>query len=342
MAGGEPLCRTSQWANDNGLPTTVSRFLLPADFVKKHGAAGPPWPREQALQYTRWLARRHYENFQVASSLLPRELHQDFYNIYAFCRWADDLGDEMEDPERSVELLAWWNSELGAMYSGQTSHPVYVALAETVAKHRIPRQPFADLIHAFVRDQEQTRYETYEDLLDYCRYSANPVGQLVLHVCGYTDPGRIELSNFTCTALQLANFWQDVKRDWRIGRVYIPLDAMARHGYSLNDLERDIEQGLASDAFRSVLRDLVSHAEELFQQGLPLIGLVDRGLAVDLDLFSSGGLAILEKIRRRDYDVLSRRPTIGKLGRLRLLARALRRKIFENNAAESSRGSSAA
>ena len=320
----------------------MSDFLLPADFVKRHGAFYPPWPREQALEYTRWLARTHYENFQVVSSLLPRELHQDFYNIYAFCRWADDLGDEMGDSERSIELLAWWNSELGAMYSGQTSHPVYVALAETVEKHHIPRQPFADLIHAFVRDQEQTSYETYDDLLDYCRYSANPVGQLVLHVCGYTDPGRIAFSNCTCTALQLANFWQDVRRDWYIGRVYVPLDVMARHDYSLDNLERDIARGRASDGFRRVLRDLVTQAEELFQQGLPLVRLVDRRLAVDVDLFSSGGLAVLKRIRRRNYDVLSRRPTIGKLGRLLLLAGALRRNIFANGAAESSPGSSAA
>jgi squalene synthase HpnC len=222
------------------------------------------------------------------------------------------------------------------------SHPVYVALAETVEKHRIPRQPFADLIHAFARDQEQTSYETYDDLLDYCRYSANPVGRLVLHVCGYTDSERINLSNSTCTALQLANFWQDVRRDWYIGRVYLPLDVMASHNYSLGDLEKDIAQGRASEAFRRVLRDLVTQAEELFQQGLPLVRSVDRRLAVDVDLFSSGGLAILKKIRRQNYDVLSRRPTIGKLGRLLLLARALRRNIFAHGAAESSPRSSAA
>jgi phytoene/squalene synthetase len=161
-------------------------------------------------------------------------------------------------------------------------------------------------------------------------------------VCGYTDPGRIELSNFTCTALQLANFWQDVRRDWYIGRVYVPLDVMERHDYSLDNLERDIAQGRASEAFRRVLQDLVTRAEELFQQGLPLVRSVDRRLAVDVDLFSSGGLAILKKIRRQRYDVLSRRPAIGKLGRLLLLAGALRRHIFANGASASSQGSSAA
>ena len=188
-------------------------FLQPVDFVAALGTEFPPWSLAESLDYTRRLARSHYENFQLVSLLLPRRLHQDFFNVYAFCRWADDLGDEMGDTERSLVLLEWWREQLEALYNGRARHPVYVALRETVEKHDIPEEPFADLIRAFVRDQTVTRYRGYDELLAYCRYSANPVGHLVLHLCGYTDEGRRGLSDFTCTALQLANFWQDVARD---------------------------------------------------------------------------------------------------------------------------------
>jgi squalene synthase HpnC len=309
----------------------VSRFLLPAEYLARYGTDGPPSKPEEARAYARQLARTHYENFHVATFLLPRELRQDFYNVYAFCRWADDLGDEIGDPERSIELLDWWNYELTEMYEGRTRHPVFVALAETVEKRQIPRQPFANLIQAFVRDQRQTRYETLADLLDYCRYSANPVGQLVLHVCGYADGERVELSDFTCTALQLANFWQDVARDFRIGRIYIPLEFMKRYEYSPFHLEHDIKHSLASEKLRGVMRELVDHAEDLFQKGLPLLQSVDRRLGVDLDLFSRGGMAILDLIRRQDYDVLSQRPALSKPRRLLLLLQAAKRLYFDND-----------
>ena len=314
----------------------MSRFLLPADCVRTLGTEIPACTLAEAHAYTRWLARRHHENFHLASFLLPRALHQDFYNIYAFCRWADDLADEFESSERSLELLHWWNSELNAMYAGQPRHPVYVALAGTVERRAIPRQPFADLLSAFVRDQRQTRYESMEDLLDYCRCSANPVGELVLRVCGYTDGERVGLSNATCTALQLANFWQDVRRDWEKGRVYIPLDSMARHGYSVRDLEQDAQKGSASENFRLLMRDLVDSTEELFEKGLPLVGKVDRRLAVDLDLFSRGGLAILKRIRRQDYDVFFRRPRLGAFDRARLLVGAAAR-LLEGGSPEAAR-----
>src|SRR5262249_1940359 len=155
-------------------------------------------------------ATSHYENFHVVSFLLPKHLHQDFYNVYAFCRWSDDLGDEIGDTGESLRLLAWWRGELESMYRGQTAHPVFVALSETVARHQLPIDPFADLITAFEQDQRMTRYRDWDELFQYCRYSANPVGRLVLYLCGYSDPERQRLSDFTCTALQLANFWQDV------------------------------------------------------------------------------------------------------------------------------------
>ena len=299
-------------------------FLLPADFVRSPEALRTPYAAEEARAYTRWLARSHYENFHVATFLLPRRLRQDFYNVYAYCRWADDLGDEMGDPARSLKLLEWWRAELDAMYAGRATHPVFVALLETVRKHAIPRQPFADLIEAFVQDQTVARYRDWEELFGYCRYSANPVGRLVLHLCGYSDAERQRLSDATCTALQLANFWQDVTVDLLKDRVYIPLQAMERHGYTVEELcARRF-----TPAFREVMREAVEKARALFLEGLPLSGMVDRRLALDLDLFSRGGMRVLEKIARRDYDVLAARPAVSKAERVRLLLGSLARMAF--------------
>ena len=307
---------------------SVSRFLSPADFVAAHGANGAAWTEAESLEYTRWLARSHYENFSVVSWLLPRRLHQDFFNVYSFCRWADDLGDEMGDPARSLDLLHWWQQELDALYAGEARHPVYVALRGTIEKHDIPEQPFADLIRAFVQDQTVTRYATYADLLGYCRYSANPVGRLVLHLCGYTDDERRRLSDATCTALQLTNFWQDVRRDWDMGRVYIPLDRMASREYSVELLQQDLKSGAAGPGFRAVMRELVDDTQSLFLKGLPLAKMVDRRLAVDLELFRRGGMAILEMIRSQHYDTIRKRPKLGKLRRLRLFVSVVTHQLF--------------
>ena len=181
------------------------------------------WTPEEARGYTRWLATSHYENFHVASVLLPKRLHQDFYNVYAFCRWADDLGDELGDAAESLRLLAWWREELEAMFGGEARHPVFVALKETVERHRLPREPFEDLIAAFVQDQTVHSYEDWGDLWSYCRCSANPVGRLVLRLCGYADERRDRWSDAICTGLQLANFWQDVAVDLTKDRIYLPM-----------------------------------------------------------------------------------------------------------------------
>jgi squalene synthase HpnC len=303
-------------------------FLLPADFVKSPEALRVRYAADEARAYTRWLARHHYENFHVATVLLPRRLRQDFYNVYAYCRWADDLGDEMGGRAESLKLLAWWRAELDAMYAGRATHPVFVALMETVRKHAIPRQPFADLIQAFVQDQTVARYRDWEELFAYCRYSANPVGRLVLHLCGYSDAGRQRLSDATCTALQLANFWQDVTVDLLKDRVYIPLELMERHGYTVEELYAR----RFTPAFREVMREAVDKARGLFLEGLPLSKMVDRRLALDLDLFSRGGIRVLEKIERRDYDVLAARPAISKAERVRLLLASLARMAFSRAA----------
>jgi squalene synthase HpnC len=210
--------------------------LPPASLSGRRRRWAALWSPEEGRAYTRWLATHHYENFHVVSFLLPKRLHQDFYNVYAYCRWADDLGDEIGDPAESLRLLAWWRGELDAMYQGRATHPVFAALAPTVRNTAFRAQPFADLIDAFVQDQTVTRYRNWDELFGYCRNSANPVGRLVLYLCGYSDAAPPALSDATCTALQLANFWQDVTVDLLKDRVYIPLDVMERHGYTVEEL----------------------------------------------------------------------------------------------------------
>jgi squalene synthase HpnC len=303
-------------------------MLPPAEFVKSPEALAKTYTLDEAIAYTRWLATNHYENFHVVSFLLPKRLHQDFYNVYAYCRWADDLGDEIGDRDESLRLLAWWRAELDCMYQGRASHPVFVALGPTVKRYGIPREPFADLVQAFVQDQTVTRYREWEDVFGYCRYSANPVGRLVLYLGGYSDPDRQRLSDATCTALQLANFWQDVTVDLLKDRVYIPLAVMERHGYTVEQLfARQF-----TPAFREVMREIVERTRELFLEGLPLAGMLDRRLALDIDLFSRGGMRVLEKIERQGYDVLAARPAISKTEKLRLLLGSLARLAFSRAA----------
>lgn len=296
-------------------------YLQPKDYIESEASRERKYSSDEARGYTKWLATHHYENFQVVSFLLPKHLHQDFYNVYSFCRWADDLGDEIGDPAESLRLLAWWRGELQSMYRGEAAHPVFIALRETVQKHDIPVEPFDRLIRAFEQDQSVTRYQTFEDVFGYCVYSANPVGHLVLYLCGYRDAERQRLSDYTCTALQLANFWQDVTVDLQKDRVYLPLDLLSRHRYSLDELQKL----KFNSQFAASMREAVDVADELFHKGLPLIDTVDRRLALDLELFSRGGLKILEKIRAQNYNVLQRRPHISKAERVAILLRCLPR-----------------
>jgi squalene synthase HpnC len=298
--------------------------LLPRDFVGDPAALGRIWTHAESETYTRWLATHHYENFHVVSFLLPKRLHQDFYNVYSYCRWADDLGDEIDDTSESLRLLKWWSHELDAMFAGEARHPVFVALRGTVRKYDIPKQPFADLIKAFVQDQTVTRYQTWAEVFDYCVYSANPVGRLVLYLCGYPDGARQKLSDATCTGLQLANFWQDVTVDQEKDRVYLPLDLLARNNYSVEELFAH----RYDEHFRSIMSEAVQVAREFFVRGLPLARMVNRRLSIDLELFSRGGMKILEKIERRNYDVLSARPRISKLERVSLLLSAVTHAAF--------------
>ncbi len=273
---------------------------------------------EEAQEYCRKLARSHYENFSVATMFLPKHLRQHFFNVYAYCRISDDLGDEVGDPEASLALFDQWESELDRCYCGGAHHPVFVALAGTVREFDIPKHEFSDLLRAFRQDQTVARYETFQDLLGYCRYSANPVGHLVLYLCGYRDGERQRLSDFTCTALQLANFWQDVASDYLRGRMYLPLEDLRRFGVD----EPTISESRFTSEFRELMRFEAARAREWFQQGLPLIAQVDRSLSRDLDLFSRGGLEMLNAIEEQGYDVLSRRPALSKSRKLKLVARA--------------------
>jgi squalene synthase HpnC len=273
---------------------------------------------QESRAYCERLARSHYENFSVATWFLPAKLKPHFFSIYAYCRISDDLGDEVGNPQQSLALLDQWQAELDACYAGNPRHPVFIALRETVLACEIPRAPFANLLTAFRQDQTVTRYRTFDDLLGYCVNSANPVGRLVLYACGYHDDERQQLSDFTCTALQLANFWQDVAVDYAKGRIYLPLEDLERYGVR----EDEIAQRRATPAFRELLRFEVERAREWFSKGRPLIAMVDRELAIDIELFTRGGEEILNAIEKQRFDVLTSRPAISKARKVALLAGA--------------------
>jgi len=313
----------TQTVTQNPSPSTLAAegwSRLPADYA----IPSTPPTVEEAREYCARLARSHYENFSVATWFLPRHLRQHFFNVYAYCRISDDLGDEVGDTAASLELLGQWQVELDACYDGAPKHPVFVALAETVRLFDIPRHEFSDLLTAFRQDQTVTRFETFNDVLRYCHYSANPVGHLVLYLCGYRDPERQQLSDFTCTALQLANFWQDVSIDYAKGRIYLPLEDLRQFKVSEEDIARDRN----TPAFRQMMKFEVGRARDWFRQGLPLVRKVDHELAIDLDLFSRGGLEILNAIEKQNYAVLGNRPSISKPRKVALVARAATGKLF--------------
>ncbi len=284
--------------------------------------AAPSLPDARA--YCERLAKSHYENFSVATWFLPAKLRQHFYNVYAYCRISDDLGDEVGNAQQSLELLDQWEAELNACYAESPRHPVFVALVETIKQFGIPKHEFSDLLIAFRRDQTITRFEAFDDILEYCKYSANPVGHLVLYLGGYSDTERQTLSDYTCTALQLANFWQDVTVDYLKGRIYLPLEDLSRFGVS----EQDIAQGRTRPQFIELMKFEVQRAREWFDRGLPLIKSVNKELAIDLELFSRGGQEILNAIEAQGFDVLRQRPVISKARKLWLVARAAVGKIL--------------
>lgn len=295
----------------------MSSFL---DDLAVHGpetTTTSPLPEAQA--YCARLTRTHYENFSVVTWLTPRDLRPAFEAIYAFCRWSDDLGDEVGDRDRATALLLWWRGELRRVFDGVPRHPVMVALEPVVRQYGIPIAPFEALISAFEQDQHVLRYPSYDEVLDYCTRSANPVGELILYLGRVHTAENVRLSNATCTGLQLANFWQDVARDFDIGRVYLPQDDLRRFGVD----ETDIAARRITPAFRRLLEFEVDRARALLREGWPLARRMPGKLAIDVDLFTRGGLAILNRIASQDYDVLSSRPEVSGAAKFGLLGRSM-------------------
>lgn len=282
-----------------------------------------PLALSAARGYCGQLTRRHYENFSVASIFLPRRLLRHFHAIYAYCRWADDLADEAGGGARALSLLRWWREELLACYEGKPHHPVMLALRPTIERFRIPRQPFLDLLFAFEQDQIVKRYRTYPQLLGYCKNSANPVGHLVLYLCEAFSLERAALSDFICTGLQLANFWQDVSRDLDIDRVYLPEEDRELFGYT----ERDLLSRTYNAAFYELMRFEVDRARELFERGRPLIEQVPGEVKPDIELFLQGGLAILRKVEQIHYNVLAKRPVLSHWDKAALMGSMLLRRV---------------
>ncbi len=283
-------------------------------------AAGEPLSVEASVDYCRRLAMAHYENFSVASWLLPRRIRKDFYAIYAYCRWSDDLADELDDPDRSRTLLDWWLHSLQGCFDGQPcTHPVFVALGPAIDRYRLSIEPFQDLISAFVDDQTIQRYDTDVGLRDYCRRSANPVGRILLRIANIDSDETLRLSDSICTGLQLANFCQDLRIDARRGRLYLPRERWEGAGLSASDLL----SCSYTDRTAAVLQDWVAYARGHLVDGLPLVSHGPRWLARDVQLFVRGGLAILDNIRRHRYDVWGHSIEVSKGQQLALLARAL-------------------
>ena len=273
---------------------------------------------EAARAFCRQVAARHYENFTVATRLVPPRLRQHLANVYAFARWADDLADEAAGPDEALANLAAWQMELDDCFAGRPRHPILVAVADTARATGVGREPFADLLDAFRQDQSKTRYANRAELLDYCRRSADPVGRIVLALEGCRDPSLVAMSDAICTGLQLVNFWQDIRRDRRAGRVYLPAADMAAFAVT----EADLDAPRASSALRKLVRHEVAWARECFDRGGPLVGRAPRALRPAIAMFVGGGRAVAAAIERAGCDTLARRPTVGRLRKLALAGRA--------------------
>ncbi len=299
--------------------------------------SGPAVSPEQALDYCRGLANSHYENFSILSALVPEDLRDDFAAVYAFCRWSDDLGDEtghtLAARAQSMALLNWWEDQLDLCFDGLAEHPVFIALRRVIDRHSVPKKPFADLICAFKQDQSLRHYQTWDQVLDYCARSANPVGRIVLHLGGYRDTPenaqRYRLSDATCTALQLTNFWQDVRRDLiERDRVYIPLADCGLTLAQLRDWMLRDDDPEARVPFIRAMHPLVDKTRALFDEGHPLPGLLDGRISPMVWLFGAGGRSVLRSVERIGCATLWDRPRLTRFTKAALVGRAyLRAKL---------------
>ncbi|MCU0711069.1 MAG: squalene synthase HpnC [Pirellula sp.] len=271
-----------------------------------------------AQDYCRRLTKKHYENFSVASRLVPSGYRQHLANVYSFCRWADDLADEIGSTEESMGLLNWWRESLQRCYAGDCRHPVFVSLQNTIQQFQIPIEPFEKLIDAFCDDQVKFRYETDQEILRYCSGSANPVGRILLYMVGEHNNQTTPLSDSICSGLQIANFCQDVRRDATRGRIYLPKTYWDKHELC----ESSILSGGEQSRLRRALSEWATLARGMLRDGLPLVTLVPLWLARDLQLFVRGGLYLLDELERNDYDSWTKSIEVSKVAKLKLIFRA--------------------
>jgi squalene synthase HpnC len=283
------------------------------------GKTIPPLAIDEAFAYCRELAQAHYENFSVATRLVPTSVRPHLASIYAYCRWSDDLADEMEDPATATQLLDWWRGQLDACFAGQATHPVFIALRQTIAQYRLKPEPFTDLLSAFLQDQSQTNYESDSELVKYCERSANPVGRLVTQLARLSSTQAIAWSDSICTGLQLANLCQDIRLDAQRGRVYWPLERLQSLGIETKSLTLD-SPGAA--ACRGVM-DWTHVARRYLCDGLPLVQQGPLWFARSVQMFARGGLLILRNIDSQGGDVWSRSVTVSKVQKLQLMVRAI-------------------
>ncbi|MDR3233423.1 MAG: squalene synthase HpnC [Planctomycetaceae bacterium] len=283
-----------------------------------------PTTLQEALRYCTASAKSHYENFHVATMLLPKTLRLPFYVVYTYCRCSDDIADEhdasAESRQAALQKLDAWQEQLDRCFDFAQElpvnvHRVFIALRKIAAEYQLPRQPFADLLVAFRRDQIHRHYATMNDLLGYCRYSAAPVGRIVLHLVCRPSEQQLSWSDSICTGLQLANFWQDVKRDSEIGRCYIPQDIARRYNVVTENLQDTL-------SFRTMILELTADARRRLQEGAPLVDSVPKNIRTDIRLFIEGGLAVLGAVEKIDGNVLTKRPVVSRWTKFRLLLRA--------------------
>lgn len=274
------------------------------------------------------IATSHYENFLVASVLLPRSLRQPFFDVYAFCRTADDLADESPNIETAIDGLAEYRTQIGRIYEGDPVSGTFVALAETIRQLKLPRKPFDDLLDAFIQDQSIDRYEDASQLIDYCRRSANPVGRLVLAMAQCDNEENAQLSDQICTGLQLANFWQDIARDFEIGRIYLPSSTMSEFGFDEHLIRDCVQNRTTAKPIKRAVAHQCAETRKRLELGLPLIEKVPAWLAADIELFIRGGMATIREIEKIDYDVLRQRVRVGKLQQAWMVGRILLKRQF--------------
>jgi len=279
---------------------------------------------EKAFEHCLKIAHSHYENFPVASIAIPKNLRPYVAAVYAFARTADDFADEAQFAENRMARLVEWENQLKSMKTIPPTHPIFIALRETVERFSIPLSLFENLLKAFKMDVVVKRYKNFNEVLNYCRYSANPVGRIILYLFGYPAPKFMEYSDSICTALQLANFWQDIAVDLKKDRIYIPEEEMNRFHVT----ESELQQNVLNENFKRLIFFQVERTQELFDQGKILCAKIPGRLGYELRLTWLGGTTILKKIMKKEGDIFNHRPTLSKPDVFWMIFRAMRKGSF--------------